>query len=442
MKKQLLLATALLLSTIGISQGKFYTNNFSKEVKELNTNMKTIGFTTVLPSNYKKYNDIVAVIDNKDEGLDDFYKLNFYYNLLPVSDVPGNGKLQYVIESGSKNRSDFTSLFRSDMDEDFEVFYSLGYKARTFRYQTMAVKVMGRIKIGMHWVNEEYVPKWKYEELSFSEIKVDLGEPEPSFTTENGLFTYQKYNTGKAFTKIYADEDSDDLKVIYSYGENYDNEMTFNIYEIEAGEIKQAVAEKGAPAPKASKGASVQDMITEIKLNLKKSLIKSSCYNDARSVKLEGQRIASSKISEGIYAPYMLDGGKKKKSTSGTNALGSLKSIGEQFVKPKKGSDKYNKFVNSPESDLNWQQKNLGNASFEFLELDLYDNDQCNSSSSSKTMTLKEGEVGNTQKVVIFIGEIDGKLYAGSFNKAGREDFNQDDIAFKDFILSTFKVNK
>ncbi|MFK8038543.1 MAG: hypothetical protein AB8B74_09660 [Crocinitomicaceae bacterium] len=441
MKKEILMACGILLSTLGFSQGKFYTNNFSKQVNELNTTMKTIGFTTALPSNYTKYNDIVAVIDNKDEGLYDYYTLNFYYNLLPTKDVPSGGKLKYVIESGSGTRSDFTSLFRKDKDVDFEVFHSKTYKARTFRYQTVAVKVMGRIQDGHHWVNEEYVPKWKYEELSFTEIKLDLGAPNPNFTTENGLFTYKKYNTGKALTRIYPSEDSEDLKVMYAHGEEYSSKMSFSIYEIKAGEVQQETFDMGGPAPTASKGASVADMIKEIKLNVKKTLIKSSCYNEARSVKLEGQRIASSKISEGIYEPYMLDAGKTS-SNAGSNALGSFKSIGGQFVKPKGGSDKYNKFVNSVESDLNWQQKNLGNVSFQFLELDLYDYKQCKSSSSSKSMTLKEGEAGKTQKVIIFLGEIDGKLYAGAFTKTGKEDMNAEDLKFKDFILTTFKVNK
>ena len=442
MKKQLLIAGSILLSTLGFSQEKFYTNNFSKAVTELNTDMKTVGFTTVLPADYKKYKDIVTVIDSKDEGLDDYYTLNFYYNMTPTSAVPTGGKLKYVIETGSDKRSDFTSLMRKDLDEDFKLYHSKTYKARTFRYQTVAVKVMGRTQEGMHWVNEEYVPKWNYVELSFTEIKLDLGEPDPNFTTTNGLFTYQKYNTGEALTKIYANDETDDLKVVYAYGEETTSEVIFSIYEIKAGEIKQESFDMGGGPPKASKAASTEDMIAEIKLNLKKQLVKSSCYNDARSVKLEGQRIAESKVNEGIYAPFMLDAGAKSASGAGGNALGSIKSIGGQFVKPKAGGDKYNKFVNSAESDLNWEQKKLGSATFEFLELDLYNNRQCKSSSSNKSQVVKDGEEGKTQKVVIFLGEVDGKLYAGSFTKTGKEDMNAEDLKFKDFIISTFNVNK
>lgn len=441
MKKQLLIAGGILLSTLGFSQEKFYSNNFTKVVTELNTTMKTVGFTTVLPSDYKKYKDIVVVIDDKDEGLNDYYSLNFYYNILPTTSVPSGGKVKYVIESGSDKSSDFTSLMRSDLDEEFEVFYSTTYKARTYRYQTIAIKVMGRIQDGMHWVNEVYVPKWIYKELSFTEIKLDLGEPEPNFTTNNGLLTYQKYNGGKTLTKIYTNKDSEDIKVVYEHGQDFTSKMTFSIYEIIAGEIKQETFDMGGPKPKASSAASVDDMIIEMKLNLKKQLVKSSCYNDARSVKIEGQRIAESKISEGIYKPYMLDAGAKT-ANAGTNALGSFKSIGGQFVKPKGGSDKYNKFVNSVDSKLNWIQKKLGSTTFDFLELDLYNNKQCQSSASSKSQTIKEDQQGKTQKVIIFIGKINGKLYAGSFTKSGKEDMNAEDLKFKDFILSTFKVNK
>lgn len=437
MKKQLLVACSILLATLGLSQEKFYTSNFTKEVTELNTTMKTIGFTTILPSDYKKYNDIVAVIDNKDEGLHDFYTLNFYYNIIATQDVPAGGKLKYVIESGSDKRSDFTSILRKDIDEDFKVFHSSGYKARTYRYQTVVVKMMGRIQDGKEWVNDEYVPKWNYEELSFTEIKLDLGDPDPNFTTDKGLFTYKKYNIGKALTKIYPADETEDLKVIYAHGEDYASEMIFSIYEIKAGEIKQETFDMSGGAPTASKGASIEEMIQEIKLNLKKTLIKSSCYNEARSVKLEGQRIAESKISEGIYAPYMLDGGKKE-----SNALGSLKSIGGQFGGQSGGSDKYNKFINSSESDLNWAQTNLGNGSFEFLELDLYRYKQCTSSSSNESMTVKEDQEGKTQKVIVFLGKIDGKLYAGSFTKTGEEEMNEEDLKFKDFVINTFKINE
>jgi hypothetical protein len=441
MKKQILIACGVLITSLGFGQEKFYTSNFSKEVKELNASMNSVGFVTVLPSTYTKYDDIVAVIDSKDEGLDDYYTLNFYYHLLPTKEVPADRKVKYVIKSASNKRSDFTSLFRTDMDVAFDLLHDKTLKTRTYRYQTVVVKVMGRKQDGMHWVNGEYVPKWNYEELSFSEIKLDLGEPDPIFTTAGGLFTYKKYTTGEAFTKIIPSDDSEDLQVVYAHGPEYASEITFSIYEIKAGEIKQETFDMSGPAPKASKAASVEDMISEIKLNIKKELIKSSCYNEARSVKLEGQRLAETKVSEGIYAPYMLDAGKGQSNAS-SNALGSLKAIGGQFVKQNGSGDKYNKFINSAESDLKWEEKKLGSATFEFLELDLYQYKQCQSSSSNKTMTIKEGQEGKTQKVIVFIGKIDGKLYAGSFTKNGEEDWNEEDLKFKNYMLNTFVVNK
>ena len=53
--------------------------------------------------------------------------------------------------------------------------------------------------------------------------------------------------------------------------------------------------------------------------------------------------------------------------------------MGGQFVKPKAGSDQYNKFINSAESNLNWEQRKLGNVNVEMLELDLYEYRQCTS---------------------------------------------------------------
>jgi len=225
------------------------------------------------------------------------------------------------------------------LDVDFKVFQSKGSRKRTFRYQTVVVKVMGRAQDGMHWVNDKYVEKYNYTELSYTEIKLDLGEPEPTFTTNKGLFTYKKYNEGKTLTKIYDEDDSESLKVIYAHGEDFSSEMNFRIYEIEAGEIKQETFDMGGPAPKATSGISVDGMIKEIKLNLKKKLIKSSCYNEARSVKLIGQRLAESKIEAGIYKPYMLDAGEKEEG-AGKKSLSSLKAMGGQFVKPKTRSDK------------------------------------------------------------------------------------------------------
>jgi hypothetical protein len=242
MKKQLLTACGILLATFTFSQETFFTNNFSKKVEELNTSMKTVEFKTVLPSDYTKYDDIVAVIDAKDVGLDDMYTLNFYYNILPVKNVPTDGSVKYIVESGSDKRSDFTSIYRTDMDVDFEVFHSLGYEARSYRYQTVVVKVMGRKQAGMHWVNEEYVPKYNYEKLSLTEIRLDLGEPKLDFTTEKGLFTYKKYTDGLALTKIYNDSESDNLKIYYEYGEETLTEVAFSIYEVEAGQIKQESA--------------------------------------------------------------------------------------------------------------------------------------------------------------------------------------------------------
>lgn len=441
MKKQLLIACGILLATLAYAQEKFFTGNFSKEVTELNTSMKTIEFSTVLPSDYPKYNAIVAVVDSKDEGLNSYYTLNMFYNILPIKNVPSGGKIKYTIETGSDKRSDFTSLLRNDMDVDFKVFHSKDSKKRTFRYQTVVVKVMGRTQDGMHWVNDKYVEKYNYTELSYTEIKLDLGEPTPTFTTNKGLFTYEKYKEGRTLTKIYDEDDSENLKVTYAHGEDFSSEIIFRIYEIEAGEIKQETFDMGGPAPKASSGISVDGLIKEIKLNLKKTLIKSSCYNEARSVKLQGQRLYDSKITAGIFEPYMLDADKKE-SNSGKKALGSLKSIGGQFVKPKAGSDKYNKFINEPASNLNWEQKKLGNLNVEMLELDFYQYSQCESSSSNKSMKLKQGQEGKTQKVIVFLAKIDGKLFAGSFTKTEEQDMNEEDLKFVDYIMSTFKVNK
>jgi hypothetical protein len=137
----------------------------------------------------------------------------------------------------------------------------------------------------------------------------------------------------------------------------------------------------------------------------------------------------------------MLDA-EKKKATSGSKAFGSLKSIGGQFVKPKAGKDKYHQFLNSPESKLDWQQIKIGAANFEILELDFYQYSQCESSSSNDSFKLKEGEEGITQKVFILTGIIDGRLFIGTFTKEGSEEMNLEDLKFKDFILSTFQVNK
>lgn len=440
MKKKILLAAGMLISTISFTQEKFYTNNFAKEVKELNTSMKTVGFSSVLPENYKNYEDIVAIIDTKDETLNKDYSFYFYFNIMPVNNVPKDRKVKYVIETGSDQRNDFTTLMRKDLDEDFDLYSGTRYKARTYRYQTIAVRVMGRTQEGMHWVNKEYVPKYNYVEISTTEIKLDLGEPEPTFTTENGLFTYKKYNTGKALTFIVPRE-GNDMNVFYTHGEENPSKTIFSIYEIEAGEIQEETFDMSGAPPKASSGTSVEGMIQEIKLNIKKKLIKNSCYNEARSVKLEGQRIASEKISSGIYEPYMLDAGKKEKGAGG-KAFGTLKSIGGQFGNKGGGNDKYNKFLDDSESDLKWETKKLGNVEFEVLELDLYQYDQCIHSSSSESMTLKEEERGKTQKAIVFIGKVDGSLYAGSFTKEGNEEMNEEDLKFKDFIFSTFKVNK
>jgi len=76
------------------------------------------------------------------------------------------------------------------------------------------------------------------------------------------------------------------------------------------------------------------------------------------------------------------------------------------------------------------------------LELDFYRYNQCTSSQSAKSMKLNGGEAGKTQKVIIFLAKIDGKLFAGSFTKQGDADMNEEDLKFKNFILSTFKVNK
>ena len=427
MKKQLLVLCGIFLSTTLLSQQKFYTNNFSKEVTELNTSMKTVGFITQLPSDFKKYDDIVSVIDSKDEGTGDYYTLNFYYNILPVAKAPADGKLKYVVESGSSKRSDFTSLLRSDMDEAFELYFSKDFNRRTFQYQTVAVKVMGRTQDGMHWVNGEHVPKYNYEELSFSEIKLDLGAPKTNFKSENGLFTYNNYTSGKAIPEIHIDEGTDNMSVVYSYGDETTSKVTFSIYEIEAGEVKQETFDMSGGAPQASESASVGDMIEEIKLNVKKSLIKSSCFNEARSVKLEGQRLAESKVSEGIYEPYMLDAEK-----------GTVNSLKGRLG----GSNKYNNFIDDSASDLPWESKKLAGADFEVLELDLYQYDQCVSSSSKKSMSVKEGEAGKTQKTIVFLGEVNDRLFAGSFTKEGSADMNEEDMKFVNHIISTFKSNK
>lgn len=220
-KSILAFALPVMLATAAFAQEKFYTNNFTKEINEINTTLKTIEFTSVLPETYKKYDDIVAVIDSKDEGLKDDYALSFYYNIIPVKLVPADRKVKYIIEAGPGKKNDFASIFRVDMNVNFDVFYAKNFDRRTFRYQTVAVKIMGRVQEGSHWVNNELVPKYRYEDLSFTEIKLDLGDPAPTYTTEKGLFTYTKYNEGPEFTQIVSFEGTDDLEILYAHGNRY-----------------------------------------------------------------------------------------------------------------------------------------------------------------------------------------------------------------------------
>ena len=85
--------------------------------------------------------------------------------------------------------------------------------------------------------------------------------------------------------------------------------------------------------------------------------------------------------------------------------------------------------------------KKVGNKTFEILRLDLYDYDQCTSSSLNKSFKLKEGQIGKTQKVIIFLVDTNGKLFTGSFTKKDIEQMNDEDLKFKDFIISSFKIN-
>ncbi|MGV6861384.1 MAG: hypothetical protein ACWA41_06405 [Putridiphycobacter sp.] len=439
MKKLITIALISMIFQTAKAQ-KFYTNNFTKEVSELNTTLKNVGFIAKLPEGYKSYDDIVAVIDDKNVGIiDDFYTLNFYYNLTPVSKVPSSGSIQYTIYSQS-SKSDFSSLFRTDMDEAYDLFYNKNFPTRTYRYRTVVVKIMGRKKDGMHWVNNEYVPKYNYTELSFDEIKLDLGEPKPTFNSTNGLFTSNKYSGGDYRTKVILDEETDGFEIVYKYKEKGDNAVKFSVSLIEAGEVQTETFDMSGSAPSSSKNTSIPEMIKEIKLNMQKSLIKSSCYNEARSVKLSGQRLACSKVSEGIYGPYMLDASKGKSSGGGFN---DLDAIAKQWINQGSGAQggKYEKFLKDPKNDLPWKTVTIGGVEMESVELDLYAYSQVISNSSNQTQVIKPEEEGKTQKVFVFIGEVKGKLFQMIFEKESREEMNEEDLKFKDYIVSKLQVN-
>lgn len=416
------------------AQEKFTTNKGAKEVTELNTSMKDIQFTTTLPS-ISKYETIISVIDRKNTRGNDYYRLNAYYHEISTKEIASNKKLTINILNSDGSKSDFTSRAYSNKNDGFEIMYSQNDDARTHQFKTVVVKVMGKYQNGYKWEDNKQVPNYEYDELSYTEIQLDLGAPSSTVTSEDGVVTYTKYLTGSALPDWVKLEE--DVKIVYR--EDDTQSLYFYLNEVVLGEApqEQTMDMSGGPAKATTTSLTNEEVIASMKLNLKKSLVKSSNYKEARSVKYtDGPRFMYSDVLNGVYEPFMLDGKNKPKSAG----LKGLKSIGKQFGGGSGSNDKYNKFVNDAESDLKWESKTFGDWNCEVLKLDLYDKKQI-AFSYDPIYALKDGEQGNTQVAYLIIGEKNGKVYQAAIFKDEKEAFTAGENAFIEDLFKSISLN-
>ncbi len=419
MKTLSLFMAAVLFQTMLFAQAKFYTNNGSKAITELNTSITDLKVTLPVLEDFKNY-DYIDVqyleTDRTDDGVDLFiqgvltpgyvnkrYKVAFF-----------EGKLNFSLWIAAPNNGENDFLFEVDHGaKDFD-WNKYNDSDREFTSTSVKILVHGVNYIGQVWKHDRYVDDYDFKNIAEYKIKKEYGEIPTALA--NDYYQVSRYTNGQQMPKI--DLSGDELSAVYSSEADTRQDPS-------QGKLMFMLKRYNKNG---YEGTSIEGI---------KEAISNKLYINSNGK--NGKRIPGQKpyISFGnfLYEPFVMMKKEGQKSSKGGKMLKNMAKAYGVSSDPKKT---YAKNIQALHDALPWGKSTLGNSTCEKLKIEVYAGYQYNMGEDS--FSLKDTEKGKPRILTFYLTENENGIYLAYSVSKHESELPGDEQAFLDHLVKGIKI--
>jgi len=401
MKKQVF-TLIILFITISMSFGQlsFYSNG--KKVETANCETNDLKVNIVLPELTGNY-DALKI------------KVKLAPNSSLVSLFNYEVDLQKDVTKGKKEIS-----LRLKSSQNVSDFYAYGQqvpnvlegpcmnKARSEQYYTLSFQVLGMKLTGykMKIINNETKNIAQYSTVVIKEypdaFKMDFGKVSSQFVSTSGKFSLKRYSeeeltvqeSASSPIQLAGQKKAQDFSYIFTGNDDNNDDLVLYIQLFEKSQQDVSKTQ--------------EDMINAFKRYANHYLLS----DQRKFAKNDWDKWAN--WSEATYPGFILHLGK---------------SGNKDFDKKMKELTK---------KEVVWEDKKIGNLDCKYLELDCYYDWEVSKDASYRAFVSKDYQ-NSPRKLILFVGEKNGTIYAGSMFKIGKDSKLTDkEQKFWDEILNSF----
>lgn len=431
-----------MLTTSMFGQAKFYTNNGKTLVKELKAGMSDVKVVVPVPAEFSNHDLIEVGVDffAADKSRAPAFSDN---KVFKIDYLKGKKTISLWIKSPGSKSGDFCA---SNGYGCFELDAPVDKIYRNFTTGTVSVRFFGKDVVRYEWVHDKKMPVYKYSKpLSKHSIKMSYGPILKSAQTEKGMFKGRKYFGKEAISTMVIEKDNEEMTSVFSSKRKerrdkaleLDNPIYFHIKDVT--------------------GLGVNDM--KISMDYVKTGMILSLFHGANpgsSAYIKGIKGSYYKgyNSDAIYLPMIMVPEKtdkeiaEEKKAEKTKDLRSMfgKSYTAQSTLPKTNrttarNDKgvaYQAHVQKEGAALVWVPGVVGGVAVEMAKLKVYNEDQFDKPDGF--YVLKPGEETKSKFIWYFIGEKNGKIFAGSVFRFDPQGSSTEENEFISKMMTTIEI--
>jgi hypothetical protein len=421
-------------------QSKFYTNGGKTLVTELKAGMSDVKVVLPVPAEFSNHDLIEVAIDYVVGDKSKPTKFN-YNKVYKIEYLKGKKQISLWVKSPGSKTGDFcvpNSCF--DMD------YPVTLNNRNYTTGTILVRFFGKDVSGYKWVGNKKVPTYKYSNpLSEHKIKMNYGPMIKTIQTEKGMFKGHKFFGEELISEVRVEQGSESISSMFASKrkkshDNYlelDNPVYFNIKDVT--------------------GLGVNDMTISmdyIKTGVILSLLHGANPGSSSYIKGIKGSYHSGFNSDAIYMPMVMVPEKTDKEIAEEKKNEKTQDMRAMFGKPYTAqstlpktnrtsakNDKgkaYQDQVQKEGVKLNWVSDKVAGIDVQMLKLKVYNEEQLDEPDGY--YVLKSGEEAKSKFLWYFIGEKNGKIFAGSIFRFDPQATTTEETEFINKMMTTYEV--
>ncbi len=407
MKTLSLIITAVLFQTILSAQAKFYTNNGSKEVTQVNCKVGDLKIVFAIPDEALNHDLLQVAIGEKRSDGSKYYSDWAHFKDFKADYLKGKKELSMWIKKPDSKYGDFAGDYwtQSGKTPYYPLCRECDSEERNYATMKVVIKLIGKDETGKVWENGKYKTTYGFTEIASHILEMDMGEVSPTVSGDN--FVYTKFKGQAGYAHIDIDNDIDRLHISYNSNGSGDDHVVVDIDKIEKGKSNNSTFDMGGGMSSGG-SASSEISVEGIKKTAATNLYINANPNFSSKVTKPEEGLF---FGEYVYEPFI--------------------STKKKFVE---------KEIESLGNGLSWKSETIGSTEFQVLRIPVYEGKAWSTSANTGEFKMNPEYAGTSKEMILLVGEKNGNIFAGKIIKTLGSTYEGDEAAFVNHILKTLEV--